>query len=190
MGTLSACLQSCRRLRHTVRLSLSAPKLAGYAARVMAVGDAAIGRTTTVLTEPFNRMRSAAIAEAPAFIGLGHADDRAVPSPVIDRTTIGSFCNRHRAGPPFRQAHGGLKMRDSFTLGDGPYHFFERNSRRAADSRSLFSFAFSSYNSSRRLASDTFSCHTSPSTQRRLGDPALTGQVARLCPLRACAELQ
>jgi hypothetical protein len=38
------------------------------------------------------------------------------------------------AGPPFRQAHLSLQMRDRLALGDGPYHFFVRSSRSAAAS--------------------------------------------------------
>src|SRR6202142_1699573 len=65
-----------------------------------------------------------------------------------------------RTGPPFRQAHHGLKMRDAFALGGGPYHFFDRSSRSAAVSnicsaKSFFNFAFSSSSCFNRFASDT-----------------------------------
>src|SRR5437763_14913486 len=51
-------------------------------------------------------------------------------------------------------------MRDAFALEDGPYHFFERSSRRAAASstcsaNSFFSLAFSSSSCFSRLASGT-----------------------------------
>src|SRR5436853_6881265 len=51
-------------------------------------------------------------------------------------------------------------MRDAFALDDGPYHFCERSSRRAAASsicsaRSFFSFAFSSSSCFSRFASGT-----------------------------------
>jgi hypothetical protein len=53
------------------------------------------------------------------------------------------------AGPPFRQAHHGLKVRNAVAPGGGPSHFFDKSSRSAAASsicsaRSFFSFAFSS----------------------------------------------
>jgi hypothetical protein len=65
-----------------------------------------------------------------------------------------------RAGPPFRQAHRGPKMRDAFALDGGPYHFFDRSSRSAAASnicsaKSFFSLAFSSSSCFSRLASET-----------------------------------
>src|SRR3984957_10958512 len=65
-----------------------------------------------------------------------------------------------RTGPPFRQAHHGLKMRDAFALDGGPYHFFDRSSRSAAASsicsaKSFFSLAFSSSSWLSRLASVT-----------------------------------
>ena len=64
-----------------------------------------------------------------------------------------------RAGPPFRQAHHGLQMRDAFALDGGPYHFFDRSSRSAAASnicsaKSFFSLAFSSSSCFSRLASE------------------------------------
>ena len=64
------------------------------------------------------------------------------------------------AGPPLRQTHDGLQVRDSFALGDGPYHFFDRSSRNAAASSicsasSFFSLAFSSSSCRSRLASET-----------------------------------
>src|SRR6202041_1716489 len=65
-----------------------------------------------------------------------------------------------RAGPPFRQAHRGPKMRDAFALDGGPHHFFDRSSRSAAASnicsaKSFFSLAFSSSSCFSRLASET-----------------------------------
>ena len=65
-----------------------------------------------------------------------------------------------RTGPPLRQAHHGLQMRDRVALGGGPYHFFDRSSRSAAASSicsasSFFSFAFSSSSAFSRLASET-----------------------------------
>src|SRR6202161_2390964 len=65
-----------------------------------------------------------------------------------------------RTGPPFRQAHHGLKMRDAFALGGGTYHFFDRTSQSPAASNicsanSFFSLAFSSSSCFSRLASET-----------------------------------
>src|SRR6202041_3647200 len=71
-----------------------------------------------------------------------------------------AFRVKGETAPPFRQAHHGLKMRDAFALGGGPYHFFDRSSRSAAASNicsanSFFSLAFSSSSCFSRLASET-----------------------------------
>src|SRR5579863_7921070 len=50
---------------------------------------------------------------------------------ITDHRAVGVH---DRAGPPFRQVHHRLQMRDPFALGDGPYHFFARSSRSAAAS--------------------------------------------------------
>src|SRR5690606_4027738 len=101
------------------------------------------------------------IAEAPAHIGE-------VAQPVAQRAVIRAAraVADHRAvgaddttGPPLRQVHGGLQVRNGGALGGGPYHFFARSSRSAAVSSicsasSFFSFAFSSSSAFSRFASD------------------------------------
>ena len=92
--------------------------------------------------------------------------DRAIASeiPCPARVVKGSesSCDPHRqwSRAAVRKAHHGLQVRDAFALGDGPYHFFDRNSRSAAASSIclasiFFSFAFSSSSCFSRLASET-----------------------------------
>src|SRR6185369_7719304 len=84
---------------------------------------------------------------------------RRTPRLVADHLAIGID---DRAGPTLRQSHYGLQMRDGFALSGGPYHFFDKSSRRAAASNiwsasSFFSRAFSSSRCRSRRASETSS---------------------------------
>ena len=68
------------------------------------------------------------VTEAPALVGqlTQPAAQRRLggpPRPVADHLAIGAD---DRTGPPLRQAHRGLQMRDCLALGDGPYHFFDK----------------------------------------------------------------
>jgi hypothetical protein len=54
------------------------------------------------------------IAQSGTKLGVRRSD-----RPVADHLPIGI---NDRAGPTFRQAHHGLKMRDRFALDGGPYH--------------------------------------------------------------------
>jgi len=72
------------------------------------------------------------VAEAAALVG-----QRAETGPQLDaRRPAGAIADQlaissnDGAGPPFRQAHHGLQMRDTFALGGGPYHFCERLAER------------------------------------------------------------
>src|SRR5581483_6083615 len=102
------------------------------------------------------------VAETPPLIGkiaqpATQCSIRRAAGTIADHLPIRAH---DRAGPPFRQAHDGLPMRDRSALGGGPYHFFERSSRRAAVSsicsaKSFFSFPFSSSKALNRFASET-----------------------------------
>jgi len=109
------------------------------------------------------------VAEAPPPAGeIAQLKFGRPPGPIADRGAIGGDDG---AGPPLRQAHRGLQMRDGFAPADelrslrrldlgGPYHFFDSSSRNAAASsicsaRSFFSLAFSSSSAFSRFASDT-----------------------------------
>ncbi|AEG07173.1 hypothetical protein ACVMB3_005227 [Sinorhizobium meliloti] len=93
----------------------------------------------------------ASVAEAPPLIGeiaqlRSQLQLRRSTGSITDRLAVGRY---DLAGPPFRKPHCDLQMRDGFTLGGRPYHFFPRSSRRAATSSicsasSFFSLAFSS----------------------------------------------
>src|SRR5581483_5647926 len=97
---------------------------------------------------PAQQDEQPAVAEASPLVG-----EVTQPAPESRvRRTAGAIADHlpirahDRAGPPFRQAHNGLQMRDRSALGGGPYHFFESSSRRAAASsicsaKSFFSFA-------------------------------------------------
>src|ERR1700722_5553656 len=104
----------------------------------------------------------ASIAEAPPCVGeIAQLRPKlGVRGPARAVTDHLAIRPDDRAGPPFRQAHHGLQMRDAFALGDGPYHFFDRSSRSAAASnicsaKSFFSLAFSSSSCFNRFASET-----------------------------------
>ncbi|MFK4626719.1 hypothetical protein ABIF50_010055, partial [Bradyrhizobium diazoefficiens] len=116
----------------------------------MARPPAAAGRTA-------GGSRNAAARWQDRATGRAEQSVRRAAGAIADHLPIRAH---DRTGPPFRQAHDGLQMRDRSALGGGPYHFFERSSRRAAASsicsaRSFFSFAFSSSRALSRFASET-----------------------------------
>src|SRR6185437_6184080 len=76
---------------------------------------------------------------------------------IADHLAIG---RNDAAGPPLAHLQHATQMSHSLALGDGPYHFFDRSSFRAAlssidSANNFFSFRFSSSSVLSRLASDT-----------------------------------
>jgi hypothetical protein len=76
-------------------------------------------------------------------------------------------------------------MRDSFALGDGPYHFFDRSSRSAAASSicsasSFFNLAFLKLAQSLSLRDVHAAELCLPIVQRRFRDPVLPRKIGGL----------
>ena len=87
-----------------------------------------------------------------AQLGIGRPA-RAIP----DHLAIGG---NDGAGPPLAHLEHAPQKSDSFPLGGGPYHFFDRSSFNAAwssmaSANSFLSLRFSSSSALSRLASDT-----------------------------------
>src|SRR5260370_16699041 len=66
-----------------------------------------------------------AVAETPPLVGeiaqpAAQSRVRRAAGAITDHLPIRAH---DRTGPPFRQAHDGLQMRDRSALGGGPYHF-------------------------------------------------------------------
>src|SRR5690606_36833809 len=112
------------------------------------------------LSVPPKQDEQSPVAETPSLIGevaqlRPQFYLRRSSGPITDRLTVGGY---NLAGPPLREAHDGPQMRDGFTLGSRPYHFFSRSSRSAAASSicsasNFFSLAFSSSSAFNRFAS-------------------------------------
>src|SRR6202167_5513577 len=93
---------------------------------------------------PSWRSRTIADSRSASVRGRDRADASEVLCPAGGMIDSGSSCDPHegQTGPPFRQTHHGLKMRDTFALGGGPYHFFDRSYSSDAGSNICYDIRF------------------------------------------------
>src|SRR5215471_6228709 len=106
-------------------------------------------------------------------------------APIPHRGAIGAKC---RTRPPLADLIGDPKVSDGLTPGGGRHHFFEAMSlsmalSSIASASNFFSFAFSSSNAFRRLASDTSSPpYLALFVESCAADPVFAAHIGRLRP--------